>query len=406
MLIFFPPADAAVAALWRCLMRGNVPASYGGFTARSTGRPSGKFGIATAPWKDSPAPPLQARLASPVLTVLLGWAPSSLWDPRGRWLPAAACRTGLARRLGGGRVRTLRLVCGKPGRDSRGGAAWISPLPGRDRRHRDRFAHPLDAARVRVNLVTRARHFRRAEARSRHSARGDHREHLGVPILSRIPATQFRRILGALLCALGAPPLFLAAIRGPGLARLSLLTCESRECSVISVEATGVHVTLQAVLKSQYHASLAMLLDAVESCPADLWTSDAYVNPYWQVAYHALFYTDLYLQPDESAFTPWEHHRPEHHRFGPRAAAMGPLLPYTSVEVAAYGRHCDAMVDTAVDRLDLSASRVRVLLVPDAQAGAPAAQSPAPPPSYRATRRPPLAGDRARRPMGRRHQSE
>lgn len=115
-------------------------------------------------------------------------------------------------------------------------------------------------------------------------------------------------------------------------------------------------MTLQAVLKSQYHASLAMLLDAVESCPADLWTSDAYVNPYWQVAYHALFYTDLYLQPDESAFTPWEHHRPEHHRFGPRAAAMGPLLPYTSVEVAEYGRHCDAMVDAAVDRLDLSAS--------------------------------------------------
>ena len=36
---------------------------------------------------------------------------------------------------------------------------------------------------------------------------------LGVPILSRIPATQYRRILGALLCALGALLLFLAAAR-------------------------------------------------------------------------------------------------------------------------------------------------------------------------------------------------
>lgn len=114
-------------------------------------------------------------------------------------------------------------------------------------------------------------------------------------------------------------------------------------------------MTLQAVLKSQYHASLAMLLDAIESCPADLWTSDAYTNPYWQVAYHALFYTDLYLQPGESEFTPWEQHRPEHHRFGPRSEGTGPLIPYTSAEVAEYCRRCDATVDAAVDRLDLSA---------------------------------------------------
>ena len=75
-------------------------------------------------------------------------------------------------------------------------------------------------------------------------------------------------------------------------------------------------MTLQAALKSQYHASLAMLLEAIDSCPADLWTSDQYVNQFWQVTYHALFYTDLYLQASEAAFAPWEHHRPGHHRFG------------------------------------------------------------------------------------------
>ena len=115
-------------------------------------------------------------------------------------------------------------------------------------------------------------------------------------------------------------------------------------------------MTLQAILKSQYHASLAMLLEAIERCPASLWTSDAYTNPFWQVAYHTLYYTHLYLQPGETGFTPWERHRPDHHRFGPRAESAGPLIPYTPVELSAYGRKCDAAVDAAVDRLDLTAS--------------------------------------------------
>ena len=114
-------------------------------------------------------------------------------------------------------------------------------------------------------------------------------------------------------------------------------------------------MTLQAVLKSQYHASLAMLLEAIESCPAGLWTSPAYTNQYWQVAYHTLFYTDMYLQPDESAFTPWEHHRSEHHRFGPHADSVAALTPYTPGELVVYWRRCDAMVDSALDRLDLTA---------------------------------------------------
>lgn len=115
-------------------------------------------------------------------------------------------------------------------------------------------------------------------------------------------------------------------------------------------------MTIQDILKSQYHASLAMLLEAIDTCPGSLWTSDAYTNPYWQVAYHTLYYTHLYLQPDPSAFTPWALHRPDHHRFGPRADAVGPLDPYVRADVSTYGRLCDGMVDSAVDRLDLTAT--------------------------------------------------
>ena len=112
---------------------------------------------------------------------------------------------------------------------------------------------------------------------------------------------------------------------------------------------------LQTVLKSQYHASLVMLLEAIDLCPADLWTSDRYANPFWQVAYHTLYYTDLYLQPAEPGFTPWEHHRPQHHRFAANTESARALIPYSREELADYGRRCDTSVDSAVDRLDLAA---------------------------------------------------
>jgi len=113
-------------------------------------------------------------------------------------------------------------------------------------------------------------------------------------------------------------------------------------------------MSLQAALKSQYHASLAMLREAIDACPADLWTDASYVNQFWQVAYHTLFYADFYLQPSESTFVAWEHHRANYNFFpsGPEVARS--LTPYSIDEVKGYCARCDAMIDSAVDRLDLT----------------------------------------------------
>jgi DinB family protein len=115
-------------------------------------------------------------------------------------------------------------------------------------------------------------------------------------------------------------------------------------------------MNLQAALKSQYHASLDMLLEAIDTCPAHLWTSDQYTNQYWQVAYHTLFYTHLYLQASEADFIPWERHRPGYHRFGTGPDAPTSVIPYSVEEVRAYCLHCQAMVDAAVDQLDLASA--------------------------------------------------
>jgi hypothetical protein len=118
---------------------------------------------------------------------------------------------------------------------------------------------------------------------------------------------------------------------------------------------------LRAALKSQYHAALAMLRQTVEQYPEDRWLGDEeHVNAPWQLAYHALFFTHLYLQPEAAAFRPWDGHRSgvQHEDGIPGKADPGsdlPLIaePYTQRQVLAYLSFCDDAVDGAVDRLDL-----------------------------------------------------
>ncbi|MEK6677398.1 MAG: DinB family protein [Planctomycetota bacterium] len=115
-------------------------------------------------------------------------------------------------------------------------------------------------------------------------------------------------------------------------------------------------MNIQAALKGQYHAALAMLQQTLEKCPDDLWTGGAYPIPFWRVAYHTLYFAHLYLQQNEEAFRPWENHRNEYHDLPwPGDSEPKTLDPYTKPQILDYWRLCEAMVDTQVDRLDLEA---------------------------------------------------
>lgn len=102
---------------------------------------------------------------------------------------------------------------------------------------------------------------------------------------------------------------------------------------------------LKTVLKSQYHAGLAMLRETIDRCPDDEWLSRDHRNAFWQVAYHVLYFTHLYLQPNEAAFRPWIQHQ------GDDDGTSGDL--YTKAQVLEYWHFVDQMVDSAVDALDL-----------------------------------------------------
>jgi hypothetical protein len=112
-------------------------------------------------------------------------------------------------------------------------------------------------------------------------------------------------------------------------------------------------------IKSQYYASLEMLKQAVIKCPESLWHDPKDVNEFWQVAYHALFFTHLYLQPALEDFTPWVKHREEYERLGPPPSSPHQQAegrdPYTREEVLEYHQVCCQQVEEQVAALNLDA---------------------------------------------------
>jgi hypothetical protein len=102
------------------------------------------------------------------------------------------------------------------------------------------------------------------------------------------------------------------------------------------------------IIRSQYLATLEMLKAAIEKCPDALWNDPSDKNKFWHVAYHALFYTHLYLQPTEQDFRPWAKHRKAHD-------LAKPADPYSKEEVLEYLAFCQQQVIEQVPQLNLDA---------------------------------------------------
>jgi len=114
---------------------------------------------------------------------------------------------------------------------------------------------------------------------------------------------------------------------------------------------------VRQVLRSQFSAALDMLEHAVRGCPDGMWDDPADTNRFWHVAYHVLFYTDLYLSEREASFVPWALHRENHQFFGtlpwPPHSIVAIGAPYTREEVLAYLKICRDRVDAQLGAIDL-----------------------------------------------------
>lgn len=110
---------------------------------------------------------------------------------------------------------------------------------------------------------------------------------------------------------------------------------------------------IKRALKGQYHAGLAMLRETIEKCPENVWLGGTHPRNPWRIAYHALFYTHLYLMAREEEFVPWAMHR-EHVPALWEDEDGPPIEPaYSRAEEMAYLEMIYAGVDGWVDLIDL-----------------------------------------------------
>ena len=119
-------------------------------------------------------------------------------------------------------------------------------------------------------------------------------------------------------------------------------------------------MNIKAIIASQYLAALEMLEQAVLKCPESLWNSSEDKAKFWHVAYHALFYTHLYLQNTHQDFTPWHKHRENYNYMGGRLPwpPHTPLAtddPYDKASILEYLAFCQQQVQDRVPALDLDA---------------------------------------------------
>ena len=123
--------------------------------------------------------------------------------------------------------------------------------------------------------------------------------------------------------------------------------------------ATDTSNSVLGAIRSQYLAALAMLRETIVKCPDELWYADSPTAAFWRVAYHALFFSHLYLQPSERDFVPWAKHRAEYESLGPlpwpphRMPKIGE--PYSRADVLEYHDFCRDQVRAIVPALDLAA---------------------------------------------------
>ena len=122
----------------------------------------------------------------------------------------------------------------------------------------------------------------------------------------------------------------------------------------------------RTALWQQFGAAIDMLDNAIVACPDDLWNDSTHKPEFWYVAFHTLFFLDLYLSETTEGFAPPAPFTLS--EMDPNGAM--PERTYTKAETRGYLAHCrgkcragiEAMTDEHAVRnchfrwLDLSAA--------------------------------------------------
>lgn len=112
---------------------------------------------------------------------------------------------------------------------------------------------------------------------------------------------------------------------------------------------------MRDAIQQQFGAALDALEGCIRACPADVWEVGERGKQPWYLAFHALFWTDLYLGESSADYAPpppFTRGELERGVFPERAYATGELLGYVDV----CRRHLAARLDTLDDAAERSCS--------------------------------------------------
>ena len=108
-------------------------------------------------------------------------------------------------------------------------------------------------------------------------------------------------------------------------------------------------ITWKEIIWQQFGAAIDMLENALVACPDELWGDRSQRPEFWYVAYHTLFWLDLYLSDSVEEFAP-----PAPFTLDEMdSAGLLPERPFTKDELQTYLQHgrkkCRAAIETMTD---------------------------------------------------------
>src|SRR5258708_20979160 len=87
----------------------------------------------------------------------------------------------------------------------------------------------------------------------------------------------------------------------------------------------------KSAIRQQFHAAIDMLANAIQACPDSVWSGEP-PRAFWYIAFHTLFFLDMYLAPvGEAEFRP-----PPPSGLTELADGVPPERTYTKDELLAY----------------------------------------------------------------------
>ena len=61
---------------------------------------------------------------------------------------------------------------------------------------------------------------------------------------------------------------------------------------------------MKIIIRQQFGAAIDMLENAIKACPEEVWGKEIGSKEFWYIAFHTLFFLDLYLSASDKGFTP------------------------------------------------------------------------------------------------------